>query len=263
MNPPSLRIVAVHGNGGGASRFARMAAHAPADVQLDAVTLPGFSTVPRDPALRSLADYADRLGEMMRDGINSAGAGAATAGQTVLLGHGIGGSIALDLVSRRPELVDGLILHAPVGARLDTRLFPRIMSSPAVRALVKRVISSRLPRPLLRRIFFPHGAPKDVLDTFFDEYRHCAAFGDMFDLINRRWFDGVQPVRGVPAVLLWGADDRVLRSGQADDFRVKVPEAETVVRHGWDHFPMIEQPDKYADEIVALGRRLVTSKRGA
>ena len=259
MNPPSLRIVAVHGNGGGASRFARMSAHLSGDVQLDAVTLPGFSTVPRDPALRTVADYADRLGEMMSRGNDAAG--VAAGNQTVLLGHGIGGSIALDLVSRRPDLVDGLILHAPVGASLDTRLFPRIMSSPTIRMLVKRVISSRLPRPLLRRVFFPHGAPKEDLDTFFDEYRHCAAFGDMFDLINRPWFDGVQPVREVPAVLLWGADDRVLRSGQADDFKVKVPEAETVVRHGWDHFPMIEQPDEYADEIVAIARRLVTSER--
>ncbi|MDH3300006.1 MAG: alpha/beta hydrolase [Acidimicrobiia bacterium] len=256
MNRPSVRIVGVHGNGGGASRFARMAAHVPDDVELHAVTLPGFSTVPRDPALRTLADYADRLGEMLDAGVEA-------AGHTVLLGHGIGGSIALDLVSRRPDLVDGLILHAPVGASLDTRLFPRIMSSPTVRALVKRVISSPLPRPLLRRVFFPQGAPKDILDRFFDEYRHCAAFGDMFELINRPWFDGVQPILDVPAVLLWGADDRVLRSGQADEFKVKVPGAETVVRDGWDHFPMIEQPGEYADEIVAMARRLVSAKRSA
>ncbi len=267
MNPPNVRIVAVHGNGGGASRFARMAAHTPDDVALDAVTLPGFSTVPGDPTLRTLADYADRLGEMVRDGIDGtdrAGGGEAAAAAehpTVLLGHGIGGSIALDLVSRRPDLVDGLILHAPVGASLDTRLFPKIMSSTAIRALIKRAISSRLLRPLLRRVFFPHGAPKEVLDNFFDEYRHCAAFGDMFDLINRPWFDGVQPISGVPTVLLWGADDRVLRSGQADEFTIKVPEAETVVRDGWDHFPMIEQPHEYTDEIVAIARRLVTAER--
>jgi pimeloyl-ACP methyl ester carboxylesterase len=251
-----MRIVLVHGNGGGASRFAQMHPYAPDDVELLAVTLPGFSTVPRDPLLRSLPDYADRLGEMISaSGTDTPAPPAGTA--TVLLGHGIGGSIALDLVARQPEVVDALILHAPVGASLDTRLFPKIMSTRLVRAVVKRGISSRLPRPLLKKVFFPHGAPDDVLDTFFDEYRHCAAFGDMFDLIDRPWFDSVEPVDGVPTAVLWGADDRVLRSGQADEINAKVPGAEVVVREGWDHFPMIEQPEEYTGEIVEIARRLV------
>ncbi len=253
---PTIRIVLVHGNGGGASRFALLHGYVPTRVRLDAITLPGFSTKPKDPSLRTLSDYGDRLADMMK-GPSPDGA---EAEQTVLLGHGIGGSIALDLASRRPDIADGLILHAPVGASLDTRLFPKIMSTKAVRAIIKRGISSSLPRPLLRRIFFPHGAPKDVLDNFFNEYRHCQAFGDMFDLINRPWFEGVQPITGMPVVLLWGADDRVLRSGQADEINDKVPGAEVVIRDGWDHFPMIEQPKDYATEVVAIARRLVGSE---
>ncbi len=66
----------------------------------------------------------------------------------------------------------------------------------------------------------------------------------------------LEPVRDVPTVLLWGAQDRVLRSGQTDDVRAKVPDAEVVIREGWDHFPMIEQPEEYADEIAAMATRL-------
>jgi len=244
-----LTIVAVHGNGGGGERFARAARAMPTGTVLVAPTLPGFSTRPRDPSLRTLGDFADHLaGEVQavtaREGV-----------APVLLGHGIGGSIALDLAGRRPGLVGGLILHAPVGAHLDTRLFPRLMSTGAARAAVRRIISSPLPRPLWRRLFFPHGAPRDVLDEFFDAYRHCAVFGDMFDLITAAWFDGLAPVHDVPVVLLWGAQDRVLRRGQADAVGDKVPGAEVVVRDGWDHFPMIEQPEEYADAIVAIARR--------
>ncbi len=242
----TVSIVAVHGNGGGASRYTRTAAVIPDDVEFRAVTLPGFSTVPKDPALETLTDYADRLAELFSD-----------LDRPVVLGHGIGGSIALDLASRRPELFGGLVLHAPVGADLDTRLFPRIMSSGPMRVLVKRAIAARPLRPVLRRVFFPDGAPKTTLDEFFEEYRHCEAFGDMFDLIDRPWFDSVTPIDGIPAVLLWGENDRVLRSGQSDEIHSKVPGAEIVIREGWDHFPMIEHPEEYAREIVAIARRLV------
>lgn len=239
-------IVAVHGNGGGASRFAAMAAVLRDRADLVAVTLPGFSTTPRDPSLRTVSDYADHLGRLME----------AAGPRPVVLGHGIGGTFALDLASRRPHLVGGLVLHAPVGAHLDTRLFPRLMSTAAVRTAVKRLIAARLPRPLWRRLFFPHGAPRHVLDRFFDEYRSCEAFGQMFDIITPEWFESLAPVTTVPTVLLWGADDRVLRSGQTEAIVAKVPHAEMVVREGWDHFPMIEQPEEYADEILAISDRL-------
>jgi pimeloyl-ACP methyl ester carboxylesterase len=239
-------IVAVHGNGGGASRFAAVAAVLRGRADLVAVTLPGFSTVPRDPSLRTMSDYADHLAELV----------AAAGPRPVVLGHGIGGSFALDLASRRPELVGGLVLHAPVGAHLDTRLFPRLMSTAPARAAAKRLIAARLPRPLWRRLFFPHGAPRHVLDRFFDEYRACEAFGQMFEIITPEWFESLAPVTSVPTVLLWGAGDRVLRSGQTEAIAAKVPTAEVVVREGWDHFPMIEQPEEYADEILAISTRL-------
>lgn len=49
MNP--LAIVAVHGNGGGGSHADPMAAVMPTGVPRRAVALPGFSSVPKDPAL--------------------------------------------------------------------------------------------------------------------------------------------------------------------------------------------------------------------
>ena len=245
----TLELVAVHGNGGGASRFARVAPYVGEGVTFRAVTLPGFSTTPKDPSLETLADYADRLAELFDD-----------LDRPVVLGHGIGGSIVLDLASRRPGLFGGIVLHAPVGASLDTRLFPRVMGTNAARAVVRRGISARPVRPALRRLCFPTGAPREVLDEFFEEYRHCEAFGDMFDLIDRAWFDGVEPVTGIPAVLLWGTEDRVLKSGQSDEIRAKVPDAEIVLRDGWDHFPMIEQPEEYAGEIVTMARDLVRTR---
>lgn len=241
-------ILAVHGNGGGGERFALVRERVGTPPWITP-TLAGFGGRPLDPSLATVADHADALLDRIIE----------LDEPPVVLGHGIGGSFALDLVSRHPQAVAGLILHAPVAADLDTRLFPRIMSTRPVRELVRRAIASRVARPVWRRLFFPHGAPSDVLDTFFEGYRGCRAFGQMFDIIDAEWFEALTPITGVPTAVVWGSQDRVLRSGQADRVLVKVPEAEVVVREGWDHFPMIEQPDEYAEEIRALARRLVAS----
>lgn len=243
-------VVAVHGNGGGASRFDRLLGRQPDRIRIDAVTLPGFGGVPADPALHSVADYADRLGDLV-----------AVHDQPILLGHGIGGSIALDLASRRPDLLGGLILHAPVAANLDRRLFPRVMATRPMRSLARRLVAARPFRPLWRRLFFPSGAPRETLDRFFDGYRHCEAFGQMFEIIDARWFEGLEPVRDVPTVLLWGEHDRVLRSGQSAAVTAKLPNADVVLQPGWDHFPMIEQPEEYARAIAELAVRLASTPR--
>lgn len=243
-------VVAVHGNGGGSTRFSSIRGLMPDSVDLQAVDLPGFNGVPFDPDLDSVSAYADRLAALIDQ---STGSGR----PPVVLGHGIGGSITLDLASRRPETMAGLILHAPVGADLDRRLFPRIMSTPPVREAVRRLIAARPLRPLWRRLFFPTGAPAADLDTFFDGYRTCDAFGRMFEIITVDWFTALEPVTELPVVLLWGEHDRVLRSGQADAIATKAPEAKRVVQPGWDHFPMLEQPEEYAHVVADLATELV------
>lgn len=243
---PATTIVAVHGNGGGAHRFARVVPLMPSDVRLAPITLPGFANLPADPALRSLRDYAAVLAEMVAD----------VSRPRVLLGHGIGGSIALELVQERADVLDGLILHAPVGARLDRRLFPRLMAVPGARRVGQRLLASRLLRPLYRRLFFSPAVPPAYLDRFFDEYRHCSVFSQMFDLISPTWFRGLRPTV-MPSALLWGEAERLLAVDQVREYQVLLPGAIVRSVPGWGHFPMIEQPQQYAAEISALARTLV------
>lgn len=246
-----LTIVAVHGNGGGSTRFERVAEHFDSSVQFIAIDLPGFNGVPVDPALTDVAGYADRLADLIDEHRGPA--------PVVVLGHGIGGSIALDLASRRPDTMDAMILHAPVGADLDTRLFPKLMSTKPMRELIRRMISARPLRPLWRRLFFPIGAPTTDIDTFFEGYRTCASFGQMFEIIHADWFTALQPVAELPVALLWGEHDRVLKSGQTDAIAAKTPTAERIIEPGWDHFPMLEQPEEYARVIARLADDLVAT----
>lgn len=134
----TITIIAVHGNGGGEFRFS-LVPELPSPVTLNAITLPGFQdrALPNGPI--TIETFTSAIAEAV-----SLAKVEHPDGHTVLLGHGIGGSIALDAVARNPSLADGLILLSPVGVKLDERLFPRIMANPSVRRAAKTIISSSL-----------------------------------------------------------------------------------------------------------------------
>ena len=242
-----ITLVAVHGNGGGGFRFARVLTHLPDGIRFEAITLPGFGGRPGDPALRTLPDYAEALWREIEH----------LPRPIVVLGHGIGGSIALDMVQRHD--IDALILHAPVGTRLEKRWFPRLMKPEPVRALIKWGISSRVTRPLIGRRFFSRNVPADYRNQFLDEYGRADSFSQMFDIITPEWWNGLEPVE-VPSLMLWGSDDRVLGADQVADYRALLPRAWTDVVPGWGHFPMVEGPAEYADTITDWAQRLISGR---
>ena len=171
----------------------------------------------------------------------------------------LGGSFVLEYVQHYADSIDGVILHAPVGTRLDTRRFPWLMQLPGMRDLGQRMIAAPLMRPLFKRLLFmDHEAiPADYLNRFFDEYRQCQVFGQMFDIITADWYNALQQ-SDCPAVLLWGKEERVLSADHVQDYQALFPNNTVRLVPGWDHFPMIEQPAAYAEEISRLAQALVT-----
>lgn len=240
----TVHVVAVHGNGGGAFRWDRLPRPLADDVELRAMTLPGFSgrRLPSGPI--TMATFTAALREDV----------VAVDHPRVLLGHGIGGAIALDLVANEPGLADGLILHAPVGANLDERLFPRIMSTPVIRKVAKAIVGSKAAQSLAGPRLFAD-TPDDVGRRFLAEYRRADGFEVMFDLLTAEWFDEL-PATDIPTSILWGAKDRVLRVGQADALAERLGNSERVIVEGWGHYPMIEVPDDYARVVAEQAQRL-------
>jgi len=243
-----LTLIAIHGNGGGGFRFERVRPHMPDAIHLVTPTLPGFADVPADATLQSMRDYAATIHTWVE----------AEPAPVVLLGTGIGGSFILEYVQHYADSVAGVILHAPVGTRLDSRRFPWLMKLPGMRSLGQAMIASSLTSPLFKRLLFmDHEViPANYLNRFFDEYRQCQVFGQMFDIITADWYNTLQP-SDCPAVLLWGKEERVLSADHVQDYQALFPNNTVRLVPGWDHFPMIEQPAAYAKEISTLAQALV------
>lgn len=237
MNTASLLLV--HGNGGGTFRFNRcLERFSPAIEVVVAPTLPGFYPEPVDDRLKTFRDYAVSLLPYLAD----------LPRPITALGTGIGGSLLLELLQHHPESIDRLILHAPVGAHLDKRLFPKLLALPGVAKLAQSLIGHPFLQGLWTRLFFEERLPADFLTEFFRGYRCCKVFGQMFRLINEDWWNSLRPL-DTPAVIMWGARERLLTVDQKDPFLTLLPQATVEVIEHWRHFPMIEQPLEFAQKV--------------
>lgn len=241
-----ITILALPGNGGGAYRFEQIRPFLPPTLHFQAITLPGFAGKPIDPSLQTLADYAHHVYSIAQT----------LPRPLVLLGSGIGGSIALEFAQQYAHSIQGLILHAPVGARLQTRLFPKLMAKRPIRELGKQILSAKIFRPFFTRRLFQNPPPPAILNRFFDDYRHTSTFSQMFDLITAEWFASLQPIQ-LPAALLWGEKERVLNPQQLHDYKTLLPHHIIHTVPHWDHFPMLEHPAEFAQVIAQLASHLV------
>lgn len=235
-------VLALHGNGGGGFRFSLLRP----DFRLSTPTLPGFEG---GEALSSLEEYVHHIHTLLFD----------LPRPRVMLGTGIGGSLILEYLQHYSNTVDAVILHAPVGAHLEKRRFPRLLRLPGMARLVQALLASKLLRPLWRRLFFqrPERVPLGFLNQFFSNYGRCRAFALMFDWLTPQWWAQLQP-QNVPAALLWGEEERMLKPEHTREFVKKLPQALVRIVPGWDHFPMIEQAEEFCAEMNLLLQDLLS-----
>lgn len=151
-------------------------------------------------------------------------------------------------MQRYPEQVDKLILHAPVGAHLDQRRFPKLIKAPGVGWMAQTLIGSPLLRPFWRRLFFEAPLEDEFVNEFFEGYRRCRAFTQMFELITHSWWCGLHPMT-VPTVILWGGRERLLSPDQSSPFVELLPNSRLEILPHWRHFPMIEQPLEFVRKV--------------
>ena len=246
----STTIIAIHGNGGGAFRFSLVPELAP-PAKLQAITLPGFQGRVLPEGTVTIETFATAV----RNAIAGVRAADPT-GTIVLLGHGIGGSIALDVVAHDASVADGLILLSPVGVKLDERWFPKVMSKPPIRKAAKAIISSPVMQATAGRFLFKP-APRPFAKRFLAEYANAEAFEVMFDLLNADWFESLPPV-GIPVAIVWGGNDRVLDVSHVEAYEEAIADTRRIVRDDWGHYPMIEQPEDFASAVAECALELVS-----
>lgn len=190
---PERTLVALHGNFASCAWWADLLAAPPQGWRVLAPDLPGFAGTAFAGEV-SIPAYADWLEGWLA---------AQGAGHPVLLGHSLGGAVALEAAARRPEAYAGLVLAA--SAPLSGLVTPE--ENYPVLELLR---GHEQLRELSLGALFPSCRP----DNFATLLEHAAQMAPGHYSGNARalasW--SVEPARlaGLPALVLGGELDRLI-----------------------------------------------------
>jgi pimeloyl-ACP methyl ester carboxylesterase len=187
----------------------------------------------------------------------------------VVVGHSLGGAIALALALDHPEQVGALALVAPVTHQ--PQRIPQPFDGLAIgSALLRRLIAWTLATPLaianreqaLTTLFGPQPVPADfaIRGGGLLSLRPCAFVGASADLMAAEQDLAGMPARysslTMPIGILYGTEDRILDPVlHAQGFVAKVPSTELELIEGGGHMILIASADQVAAFIRRLARR--------
>lgn len=252
------KLLLLHGNGGARARFrpflGLLGSRGPEHLSAVVPELPGFEGRPLPEGDRSWRPFIEALQRTVEEhGVD---------GRWIFYGHGIGGSLLLEWASLGWPLAGGgrinpqqVILHGSIGASLEHRFFPKLMRPRAVRRLMQWLIAWPALQPVWeRRLFlYPERIPADLRRQFFRDYQTCAAFSLFFDLITPQWYRSVQrQLQQERFYFIWGEKERVVASRFLKYWRQDFPHSTFDIVPGWDHFPMLDQPEEFYEKIIGL-----------
>jgi len=248
-------VLILHGNGGSRTRFVPMlkqliSQHPELDLRIP--KLSGFDGRPIPKKADHWSLFMTELEATISDKL---------AEPWILYGHGIGGSVLLELAARDFTFPSGerlsvarTILHAPIGATLKLRKFPALMKPPIMRELGKWLLTRKMLRPIWEKRLFqaPQEIPAYLREQFFRDYTQCAAFGVFFDLITPAWYEAIRDqVSEQPFHFVWGEEERVINVGFVEHWRKDFPQSQFEIVAAWDHFPMLEQVEEFTDKFLS------------
>lgn len=210
-----------------------------------ALTLPIFETPPDDLSISGLRAHVEAFLDAER------------VPPAIVVGHALGGHVALDLALHAPERVRGLVLSGSSGVveRSVTRGVPHRPSAAFVREKMTEVFHD----------------PGMVTPEWVEAIR---------EIVNRRSYvmrllqvrrsarrcnleDRLGDIR-CPTLLVWGMEDRITPRDVAIRFLEGIPTATLRLVPECGHAPMLEHPDAFAravgEFLESLGRSGVSQE---
>lgn len=181
--------------------------------------------------------------------------------RAALVGHAIGGAIALVTAARRPERVTRLAVVDPLvyPFKLPPEVLPLLV--PGVGPILFRTLYTR---GLVRRYFRndlyrdPALVTDEWVDYVWERLNRPGGFEAAHAVVSsssdpRPIEEALRAVRA-PALIVWGADDRLFPVAHAHRLAAELPGSELALLADCGHAPPEERPDELARVLAPFLR---------
>jgi pimeloyl-ACP methyl ester carboxylesterase len=225
------------------------------------VDLPGFGGSAPVGEGFDLAEVADRI----RRGLASRG----ISGPVDLVGHSLGGGVAITLASTRPRAIRRMILVAPAGLRPFPSAIAELISSSADAVLRARRLAAPLAenvwgRRLLLALTAADGAdvPPLLAKQMVEASASALRTPEAMQAITRADLRPLLASTTMPVGVIWGEADLTVPIRALADLTDARPDASVVRLAGAGHVPMIERPVAFTEALLGLLDTLPIRHRG-
>ena len=250
-------LLLVHGMGGSLHNWDEVIEPLARTHTVIAPDLPGHGTSEAGGGDYSVGSLAASL----RDLLVALGHERAT-----LVGHSLGGGVAMQFSYQFPEMVERLVLVSSGGLGPEVSPVLRAASLPgadafiAATAAVGRRVGPTVGRALGAIGLRPNSDVAEVLrgyGTLTDPERRAAFLGTVRAVIDTRGqrvaaTDRLYLAEAVPTLILWGERDPIIPAHHGEDAHDHIPGSRLEVFEGVGHLPQVEAPLRFVLALEAF-----------
>ncbi len=220
--PDRLHLVWGHGWGQAAAALAPLAETLKPFASSSLIDFPGFGSSGNPPDIWGTTEYASLMAEWIA---------TLPATRLVWIGHSFGGRVGIQLASRHPQLVFGMVLIAAAGLRRRRSFSERL-----------RFHFRRTAFKTARR-FVQEGPRLDGLRRRFgsSDYRSAGVLRPVFTrVVGEDLSDQAKRV-ACPTLLIYGSADTETPPEMGERFHALIPKSEFVVLNGFNHLSVLSE----------------------
>jgi len=244
-----LPVVLVHGLGASAEVWQSNMDALASRHRVYAPDLPGFGRTGEPEGMNySPAGYSRFLTGFMN---------ALGTGRAALVGHSLGGGIALRAVLDHPGLAERLILVSSAGLGREVSLplraaslpfFERVFFKPSLpifKLFLRRLVyDPAVITPEFARLYYELFFQPKTIHAFAEILRAICTLRGARPGILESIREGLGTIR-TPTLVIWGRQDRILPASQAFDAAARIPGARLHVFEHCGHMPNVEYPEEF------------------
>lgn len=242
-------LVLIHGLGTNRRVWSEVASALARRLSAIAIDLPGFGDSPPAGEGFALDQVADHIHAGLRE-----------QPPYDLLGHSLGGAIALTLARRHPERVRRLILSAPAGFRTRPRPLAQALGAVAPALLRgRRIIGGPLVQSPTARRALLWGALHDARGisatrarSMLEASRGASRLGEATEAALQADLASDLEALDCPVGLIWGERDPLMPEATTDAIRSHRPDAPVEVIPDAGHVVQLERPEQFAEAVDRL-----------